>query len=163
MWCVPCWRRGGAASLMCWGWSVLHQGLRGVLSVTEGFNFPPSDRHLHLHSSAGPTEVQQSPLNHRSPFAQYIWITGNKITTPALLQSYFFFFFFNRLGSSLHNFVFHGFLGRGGGYLRLLQSFFLLIRQEEALVGLQVKPQCHPVATAGNCSQHNYWNYSWGL
>lgn len=104
---------GGAASLMCWGWSVLHQGLRGVLSVTEGFNFPPSDRHLHLHSSAGPTEVQQSPLNHRSPFAQYIWITGNKITTPALLQSYFFFFFFNRLGYSLHNSVFHGFLGGG--------------------------------------------------
>lgn len=162
MWCVPCWRRGGAASLMCWGWSVLHQGLRGVLSVTEGFNFPPSDRHLHLHSSAGPTEVQQSPLNHRSPFAQYIWITGNKITTPALLQSYFFFF---SLIASAPAFTTLSFMASSGGgwYLRLLQSFFLLIRQEEALVGLQVKPQCHPVATAGNCSQHNYWNYSWGL
>ena len=96
--------------------SVLHQGLWGVLSVTEGFNFPlPPFASSFIY---GATEVLQSPLNHHSPFAQYIWITGNKITTPALLQSYFFF---NRLSSSSYNFVFHGFLW---GSLRLLQSFY---------------------------------------
>lgn len=33
----------------------------------------------------------QSPLCHHSAFAQYIQITGNRITTLNLLQSYFFF------------------------------------------------------------------------
>lgn len=109
--------------------SVPHQGLWGVLSVTKDFNFPlPPFASSFICRAA---EVLQSPLNHHSPFAQYIWITRNKITTPALLQSYFLFlFFFYRLGSSFHNFVFHGFLG---GNLRLLQKFLLLIRQEAAL------------------------------
>lgn len=86
--------------------SVLHQGLWGVLSVTKGFNFPL----LPFASSfiCRATEVLHSPLNHHSPLARYIWITGNKITTPALLKSCAFF---NRLSSSFHNFVFHGFLG----------------------------------------------------
>lgn len=68
------------------------------------------------------------------------------------------FFFFSLIASApaFTTLSFMASSGGGGGYLRLLQSFFLLIRQEEALVGLQVKPQCHPVATAGNCSQHNY-------
>lgn len=82
------------------GWDVMHaKGIRqrsGVLdvliaersalclavSVIKGFNFalrPFASSFLRW-----ATEVLQSPLNHHSPFAQYIWITGKKITTPAL-------------------------------------------------------------------------------
>ena len=98
----------GAASLMCWGWSVLHQGLRGVLSVTEGFNFPPPSLHLHLHSSAGPLRCS-SP--HSTITLPLLNIYGSQETRSQHQLFYSHTFFFNRLGSSLHNFVFHGFLG----------------------------------------------------
>lgn len=46
-----CRRRGCVLDVL--RLSVPHHSLRGALSDTKGFNFPPS-RHLHLHSSAGP-------------------------------------------------------------------------------------------------------------
>lgn len=163
MWCVPCWRRGGAASLMCWGWSVLHQGLRGVLSVTEGFNFPPLRppfaSSFICRANWGAAVPTQPSLSLCSIYMDHRKQDHNTSSFTVIL---FFFFFLIASAPAFTTLSFMASSG-GGGYLRLLQSFFLLIRQEEALVGLQVKPQCHPVATAGNCSQHNYWNYSWGL
>ena len=55
--------------------SSVHQGLWGVLSVIKGFNFPIPPFASSFICRA--TEVPQSPLNHRSLLAQYIWITGN--------------------------------------------------------------------------------------
>ncbi|CAJ1084556.1 LOW QUALITY PROTEIN: uncharacterized protein C12orf81-like [Xyrichtys novacula] len=56
----------------------------------------------------GPLRCSKSRLSHQSAFAQYIWITGKRDhNSSSFLQSDFLF---NRLGSSSHNFVFHGFL-----------------------------------------------------
>lgn len=115
--------------------SVLHQGLWGVLSVTKGFNFPLPPFASSFICRA--TEVLQSLLNHHSPFAQYIWITGNKITTPALLQSYFL------LIASAQAFTTLSFMV-SLGESETSSKFLLLIRQEGpcGFTGKATVPSC---------------------
>lgn len=99
--------------------SVPHQGLWGVLSVTKDFNFPlPPFASSFICRAA---EVLQSPLNHHSPFAQYIWITRNNITTPALLHTFFFFSFFI---ASAQAFTTLSFMVSSGGIWDFFKSFY---------------------------------------
>lgn len=139
--------------------SVPHQGLWGVLSVTKDFNFPlPPFASSFICRAA---EVLQSPLNHHSPFAQYIWITRNKITTPALLQSYFFSFLFLSPRLKLSQLCLSWF---PRGESETSSKVFTAHQTRSGPVGLQVKPQCHPVATTCHySSQYNCWNHSWDL
>ena len=147
----------GAASLMCWGWSVLHQGLRGVLSVTEGFNFPPPPSiciFIHLQGHWGAAVPTQPSLSLCSIYMDHRKQDHNTSSFTVIL-------FF--LIASAPAFTTLSFMASSGGNLRLLQSFIPADQTRRGPVGLQIKPQCHPVATAGNCSKHDYWNYSWGL
>lgn len=147
MWCVP---RGhsdrGAVSLMCWGWAFCTMASGSCLVSLKALTSP--SLHLHLHSSAGPLRCC-SP--HSTITLPLLNIYGSQETRS---QHWLFLshsFFFNRLGSSSHNFVFHGFLW---GNLRLLQSFWYW-SDKISPAGLQIKPQCHPVVTTDHYSRQS--------
>lgn len=69
--------------------SVPRYCLRGALSDTKGFNFsPPPSICIFIHLR-GPLRCRSPHSAITLPFAQYIWITGNKITAAAPLQPHF--------------------------------------------------------------------------
>lgn len=139
MWCVPRGRSDrGAVSLMCWGWAFCTRA-SGVCLVSLKALTSPS-LHLHLHSSAGPLRCC-SP--HSTITLPLLNIYGSQETRSQHQLFYSHTFFFNHLGSSLHNFVFHGFLG---GIWYFFKVFLLLIRQEQ-LCGFTDK------ATVPSCVQ----------
>lgn len=148
MWCVPRGRSDReAVSLMCWGWAFCTRA-SGVCLVSLKALTSPS-LHLHLHSSTGPLRCR-SP--HSTITLPLLNIYGSQETRSQQQLFYSHTFFsssLNRLSSSSHNFVFHSFLG---GNLRLLQSFCCW-SEKSGFVGLQIKPQCHPVVTTGHYSR----------
>lgn len=112
MWCVP-WRgrralRHREPRPWCAEAEAFCTRASGVCLVSlKALTSPPS-LHLHLHSSAGPLRCS-SP--HSTITLPLLNIYGSQETRSQHQLFYSHTFFFNRLGSSLHNFVFHGFLG----------------------------------------------------
>lgn len=153
MWCMPRGRSDrGAVSLMCWGWAFCTKA-SGVCLVSLKALTSPS-LHLHLHSSAGPLRCC-SP--HSTITLPLLNIYGSQ-ETRSQHQLFYSHTFFNRLGSSFHNFVFHGFLGE-------IWDFFKVFTAYQTSAALWVYRWSHS-ATLWSWllfTADDYWNYSWEL